>query len=252
MIYPILFAHLQPRIGFGWATRVIAFIVLATSILPLGVMKSKSAPTRLTHHTLFDRTVFRDTPYLLLNLGLIFGFMGFYIIFYYIQLYAHEESRGVSPTLESYLLVIINASSLLGRTVPGYYADRIGSINVQTLVALIGAVLTFCLIAIKSTASLVVFCVLYGVSAGAFMGLPAAGVVNLSADKSKIGARLGITLAVVGCGVLVSNPIAGAILNGRGGWVGLICWCGALLVASFVSMAASRVCKIGFGFARAI
>jgi len=26
VIYPILFSHLQPKIGFGWATRVIAFV----------------------------------------------------------------------------------------------------------------------------------------------------------------------------------------------------------------------------------
>lgn len=212
-------------------------------------MKSKSAPTRRCN--LLDRTAFKDTPYILLNLGLVFGFMGFYIIFYYIQLYAYEETSD-SANIESYLLVIVNAGSLPGRLIPGYYADRMGSINVQTIVTFVGAALTFCLIAIKSAPGLIVYCIIYGFSAGAFMGLPAAGVVNLSSDKSKIGARLGMTLAIVGFGVLVSNPIAGAILNGKGGWIGLIVWCGSLLVASFLSMAASRVSKIGFGFARVI
>jgi hypothetical protein len=60
------------------------------------------------------------------------------------------------------------------------------------------------------------------------MGLPAAGVVCLSANKTKIGTSLGMTLAIVGCGVLMSNLIAGAILNGKGRWVGLIVWCGVL------------------------
>ncbi|KAL2813543.1 monocarboxylate permease-like protein [Aspergillus granulosus] len=244
IIYPIIFSRLQPRIGFGWATRVIAFIVLATSLPPLLLMKSKAIPTR--HYSLLDQTAFKDIPYILFNLGLIFGFMGFYIIFYYIQLYAHEEGS-VSTVLESYLLVILNGTSLFGRLIPGYYADRIGSINVQTIVTLVGAVLTFCLLAIQSAPALVIFCIIYGFSAGAFMGLPAAGVVSLSSDKSKIGTRLGMTLAVVGCGVLVSNPIAGAILNGQGEWAGLITWCGALLMASFFTMAASRVCKIGPG-----
>ncbi|KAL2377573.1 hypothetical protein RJZ90_006622 [Blastomyces dermatitidis] len=119
-----------------------------------------------------------------------------------------------------------------------------GLINVQTIVACTGAILAFCLIVIRNSSGLVTYYIIYGFSAGAFMGLPAAGVVNLSADKSKIGARLGMSLAVVGCGVLVSNPIAGAILGGRGGWVGLIVWCGALLMASFISMAASRIWKL--------
>ncbi|KAL4869525.1 hypothetical protein BDV12DRAFT_208375 [Aspergillus spectabilis] len=245
VIYPVIFERLQPRIGFGWATRVIAFVVLATSFPPLVLMRLKAPPT--TKCSLVDRAALKDAPYLLLNLGLIFGFMGFYIIFYYIQLYAREETS-VSAVLESYLLVILNASSLIGRLLLGYYADRIGAINVQTVVALAGAILTFCLIVIESAAALVVYCVIYGIAAGAFMGLPAAAVVNLSADRSKIGSRLGMTLAVVGFGVLVSNPIAGAILDGRGGWVGLIAWCGALLVASFFSMVASRACKLGASF----
>ncbi|KAL3481358.1 monocarboxylate permease-like protein [Aspergillus californicus] len=245
VIYPIIFTRLQPRIGFGWATRVIAFIVLASSFIPLALIRSKATPTK--KYSLLDRTAFRDMPYILLNLGLIFGFMGFYIIFYYIQLYNHEKGNA-SASLESYLLVILNASSLPGRLIPGFYAGRMGSINVQTIVTLIGTVLTFCLIAIMDAWSLIVFCIIYGFLAGAFMGLPAAAVVTLSADRSKIGTRLGMTLAIVGCGVLVANPVAGAFLNGQGGWNGLITWCGSLLAASFFSMAASRTVKTGFGF----
>lgn len=212
-------------------------------MLPLILMKARVPPS--TDYSLIDKRAFRDTPYMLLNLGLVFGFMGFYVIFYYIQLYALDETS-VPARLASYMLVIVNAGSLPGRLIPGYYADRIGSINVQTAVALIGAILTFCLTAIKNTAGLVVYSILYGFAAGAFMGLPAAGVVRLSADKSKIGTRLGMTLATVGCGVLVSNPIAGAVLNGRGGWLGLVMWCGALLAVSSIGMAASRVCKVGW------
>ncbi|ROW07068.1 hypothetical protein VPNG_06651 [Cytospora leucostoma] len=242
VIYPIVFNQLQPRIGFPWAVRVLGFILLATSLVPMLVMRSRAPPRPM--QGLVDRTAFRDAPYLLLNLGLFFGFMGLYVIFYYIQLLALARTS-VSSTLADYLLVIINGSSLFGRLIPGYYADRIGSINVQTTVALMSAILTFCLLAIRDTPGLIVFSVLYGFAAGAFMGLPAAGVVSLSADKSKIGTRLGMTLLLVGIGVLVSSPIAGAILGEEQNWVGLIVWCGVLLVASSVSMAASRIVKVG-------
>ncbi|OTA82741.1 hypothetical protein M434DRAFT_24944 [Hypoxylon sp. CO27-5] len=248
VIYPIIFTQLQPRIGFGWATRAIGFVLLATSIIPLVVMKR--AP-RKTARSLIDRDAFRDMPYLLLNLGLFFGFMGLYIVLYYVQIFALERTN-VSAALSGYLLVIINGSSLFGRIVLGYYADKIGSINMQAAMALVSAILTFCLLSIRRTAPLVVFSVLYGISAGTFMGLPAAGVVSLSADKSKIGTRLGMTLAFVGIGVLVSNPIAGAILGDRRNWTGLVGWCGALLMASTVSMLASRVAKVGPSLAKAI
>ena len=243
MIYPIIFTQLHPSIGYGWATRVIAFIILGTSLIPLAVMNSKTPAT--TRRGLFDPLALKDLPYILFHFGLLFGFMGLYIIFYYIQLYGLLEDS-VASNLAFYLLVIINASSIPGHLIPNFYADKMGSINVQTLVAWISALLTFCLIAIKSAPGLIVYSVLYGFFAGAFMGLPAAGVARLSSDHGKIGTRLGMTLAFVGFGVLVSNPIAGAILGENRNWVGL---CGTLLAVSGTSMAASRIVKVGFELA---
>ncbi|RYP43332.1 hypothetical protein DL770_011724 [Monosporascus sp. CRB-9-2] len=249
IIYPVVFNQLQPRVGFGWATRVLGFILLVTSVVPVFLMKSKAPPR--PSRGLIDRSAFRDAPYLFLNLGLFFGVMGFYIIFYYVELLGLARTD-VSPTLASYLLVIINAASLLGRLIPGYYADQVGTINVQTAVAFASTVLTFCLLAIRAAAALVVFTVLYGFMAGAFMGLPAAAVVSLSPDKSKIGTRLGMTLAFVGFGILVSNPIAGAILGDGGNWVGLTVWCAALLAASAGSLVLSRILKVGPGLTKVI
>ncbi|KAI1375688.1 MFS general substrate transporter [Hypoxylon crocopeplum] len=248
VIFPIIFSQLQPRVGFRWATRTLAFILLITSIIPLLVMKG--TPRRRTRNIL-DRDAFKDIPYLLLTLGFFFGFMGLYIVFYYIQLFALERTNA-SSNLSEYLLVIINGSSLVGRIICGYYADKIGSVNMQTAMVLISAILTFCMLAIRTAAPLVVFSVLYGFSAGAFMGLPGAGIVSLSPDKSKIGTRLGMTLSVVGIGLLVSNPIAGAILGEDQNWTGLVVWCGVLLFASTASLIASRVAKVGPGLTKAI
>lgn len=249
VIYPIVFARLEQTVNFGWAIRILAFILLGTSALPIIFMRSRTSPR--TERKLIDWSAFRDLPYLLLNLGLFFGFMGLYIVFYYIELFAINRI-GVSKNLATYLLIIINVSSLPGRIVPGYYADKVGSINMQTIVVSISVILTFLLLAIRTTAGILVFSALYGISSGAFMALPAAGIVSLSTDKALIGTRIGMTLAFVGFGVLVSNPIAGAILGQEEDWVGLIGWCGGLLVASTFSMAASRVSKVGFGLTNVI
>ena len=240
-----MFTQIRAHLGFGWATRVVAFVILATSSIPLAVMKPRTSPPR--RRNLLDHTAFKDLPYVLFNFGLLFGFMGLYIVFYYIQLYALLEAH-VTPAVADYALVILNASSLLGRVVLGYNADAMGSINVQTVVVFFNAVLTFCLIAIRNEPGLIVYTVLYGFFAGAFMGLPAAGVATLSPDRGKIGTRLGMTLAFVGVGVLISNPVAGAILGARDDWVGLIVWCGVLLSASALSVVASRVAKVGLQF----
>jgi MFS family permease len=245
VLYPIAFTHLEQNLGFGWAIRILGFLLLATSIPPVVLMRTKLPPK--SSWSIIDQKALQDIPYLLLNLGLFFGFMGLYIVFYYIELFAIARTD-ISHDLAGYLLIILNLSSLPGRVIPGYYADKIGSINVQTAMVFLNAILAFCLVTIRTTSALLVVCVLFGFSAGAFMGLPAAGIVSLTADKTRIGTRIGMTLAFVGFGVLVSNPIAGAILGDGGKWTGLICWCGALCLASTLSMLASRVTKVGYGF----
>ncbi|KAI0384214.1 major facilitator superfamily domain-containing protein [Hypomontagnella monticulosa] len=249
IIYPIVFNQLQPQVGFGWATRVLGFILLATSAIPVFLMKANAPPRPA--RSLIDPSAFKDVPFLVFSLGLFFGLMGFYIILNYIELLALARTN-TTPNLASYLLVIINAASLLGRLIPGYYADRIGSITMQTMVVLASVVLTFSLLAIRTAAALVVFSSLYGFMTGAFMGLPAAGIVSLSSDKSMIGTRLGMALSFIGIGLLVSNPIAGAILGEGQNWVGLIVWCGVLLAASSVCLIVSRALKVGLGVAKTV
>lgn len=44
VLYPIIFRQLQPRIGFGWATRTIGFLALATTAFSLSVMRVRQTP----------------------------------------------------------------------------------------------------------------------------------------------------------------------------------------------------------------
>ncbi|KAI1157750.1 monocarboxylate permease-like protein [Nemania serpens] len=223
-------------------------ILLATSLIPVLLMKSKASPGPTRN--IIDREAFKDGPYLLFGTGLFFGFTGFFIVLNYIQLFAIENSMPTS--IANNVLVIINASSLVGRLVGGFYADRIGSIHVQDLVAFIAAILTYALLAVHTVAGLVVYSVLFGFTAGTFTGLPATGVVSLSTDKSKIGTRLGMTLAYLSVGVLVGNPIAGAILGRNGNWTGLIAFCASLFVISGGTIVASRIMKVGWRLDRKI
>lgn len=76
VIYPIVFHKLQPSIGFGWATRVIGFMELATLAVPCIVMKVRMLPD--TKRKLFDWTAFKEAPYALFVLGGTIGFAGLY------------------------------------------------------------------------------------------------------------------------------------------------------------------------------
>jgi len=114
IIYPIMFHKLQPRIGFGWATRAIAFVMFVTLIPCLLTIKRpmKAAKRR----KMWDTTAWKSWPYPLFVAGMTFGFVGLYIPLFYVQVFA--LGKGVADeNLGFYLLAILNAGSVFGRTV---------------------------------------------------------------------------------------------------------------------------------------
>ncbi|KAF2658528.1 putative monocarboxylate transporter [Lophiostoma macrostomum CBS 122681] len=244
VIFPLVFTQLEPRIGFAWATRVLGFILLALSVVPLAIMRFPKSPSG----ALIDVSALHEPPFILLIGGLLTTFMGIYTMLYYINLFAVQQTSANS-NLTSSVLIIVNAASTVGRILPSAVADRIGPIHVLATTALISGGLALCLLAISHAASIVVWAVVFGSTAGAFMGLPAAGVVSVSISSERIGARLGMTLGVVGCGILVAEPIAGAMLGDQETvWVGLIAWSADLMIAGGLFVCVARVSKAGMNF----
>ena len=240
-----MFTQLQPRVGFGWAVRVIAFILLVTLILPLIVMRPLKYPPK--KRSLWDVSALRDVPYVLFGLGTLFGYMGIYVVFFYVQLYAMSIGQ-MSSHLAFYLLAIISAGSSLGRVLPNFAADYVGTLNMQITFVSASAVLSLALLAIKSTSGIIAFCVLYGFFTGTFVSLPGPTVASLSPDMASLGARMSMAFMAAGTGLLIGSPVAGAILSSHGGndWNSLQIWSGVLLVLSTLCMSGARIAKTGF------
>ena len=214
-------------------------------MIPIAGMRLRT-PSATTRRDYLEFAAFKNTPYLVFCLGTFFGFMGIYVTFFYIQLYALERTD-TSVNLSSYLLSIINASAIIGRVIPNFVADKVGPLNIQFLFGMGTAVLCLGWIGIRATGGTIVFCVLYGIMSGSFTSLPGVTVIGLSKDLSKIGIQLSMSFIVTGCGLLIGEPIAGAILRSKGGWVGLQIWCAVLIATSGLFSLAARIIKVGPG-----
>ena len=197
---------------------------------------------------MLDLAAFRNIPYTLFNIGAFFSFMGIFILFFYIPLYALDVCS-TDIDLAFYLLPIINTSAIFGRLIPNFIADKAGPLNIEIFLAWITAVLAFSWIAVQSTAGVVVLCVFYGFFSGPLISIAGPAVFSLTPNLSILGTRLGMTFTFIGLGVLIGTPVAGAILR-EGGWIGLQCWCGAVLATSGFFMLAARITKVGIGIAR--
>jgi MFS family permease len=264
VLYPIIFRKLEASIGFGWAARVLAFVSLATCSISFSLMRlrhhpslsprgtpavSSSSPDTSTKkkqtRPLLEPAAFKEPPYTILCIAIFLGCMSFFIPIFYLQSYAESgspSSQSLSPNLATYLLAILNAASIFGRLGSGFLDRHAGPVNILILTSILTGTLSICWIAIppSSAGGLVAFAALYGVFSGGFIPLPAVAVASLTTDMSRLGTRLGMNSAIGGFGSLCGPPIAGAILKGTGGWIGLKVFAGVAMLGTGVLMGATR------------
>lgn len=127
IIYPIMFFKLIPEVGFPWAVRILGFTALATLLVPIFTMKIRVKPPKI--RSLIDWDAFTDWPYISFVIGTLIGFIGLYVGIFYISYYG--EATGLTDhSLSFYLVPILNAGSVFGRTIPNYISDKIGPLNV--------------------------------------------------------------------------------------------------------------------------
>ncbi|KAI1907909.1 hypothetical protein LOZ61_005856 [Ophidiomyces ophidiicola] len=244
IIYPIVFHRLEPKIGFPWATRVLGFIMLATQLISITVMKVRVVPDK--RRAIMDLAAFKELPYFFFNASVFIAFMGLYQPFFYIQTFAIKNGI-TTENLGFYILAIMNAASAFGRIIPGILSDRIGPINVMIPCAFISAVLCFCIISIKSVAGLLVLMVLYGFFSGTFVSSPTATIVSISThSRGTIGTRLGQSFGIVSFGLLIGTPVGGVVL-GKHGFRNLWVFAGVLIAVSGVVLILTRKFHKGLG-----
>ena len=218
--------------------------MLGTSAVTIAGTRSRKAPPLQRRHV-YDLKSFHDTPFVCLCLSIFFGFMGIYILYFYIQLYAIQQCH-MSADLAPYTIAIANAGAALGRLGPNHLADRSSPLNFYIPHLFATSVLAFCWIAVRNTAGLILFSVVYGFFSASLVSLIGPITVEISKEASDvIGTRLGMALAFGGVGLLVGSPVAGAFLEGKG-WIGLQVWAGSLVVVSGICLLCVRVLKYGW------
>lgn len=235
IIYPIVFYQLIDKIGFGWSVRVLAFISLGTLLVPLTVLKQRVKPAKA--RALIDWTAFTDVPYMIFTLAAVIGFIGLYIVLFYVSYYG-QATGYTDEKMSFYLVPILNAASVFGRTVPNALSDVTGPLNMITPGALVVGILVFCLLAVKNAAGLIVVTAFYGFFSGVFFALPPVCYVKLTKDKSRIGTRIGMGFAMIGVAVLIGGPAGGAVLGTNANDLN---WTGTWIFGGVTAMAAAAI-----------
>ncbi|MCJ1428107.1 hypothetical protein MMC29_006015 [Sticta canariensis] len=234
VILPIMVVHLIPEVGFGWAMRICAFLILALLIFANLTVRSRIAPTKRPFDPMAFVRPLSEPTFLLLTGAIFFFYWGMFIPFTFIV--EEARSHGMSEQLANYLVPILNGASIFGRTVPNAIADKVGRFNVMIVMSTFTTVLLLGLwLPATGNAPLIVFAALFGIGSGAGIGLTPALCAGISPIKD-IGVRTGTIFAISSIAALTGSPLGGRIITDSKGdfknttiFAGISCAVGSVL-----------------------
>ncbi|KAF2746411.1 MFS general substrate transporter [Sporormia fimetaria CBS 119925] len=247
--YSLSMRSLFVSIGFAWAVRILALIILVTNAIAFSVMRlqlqygSKGSKFGLHH--------FKDLPYTAFVVAFTLFVASSFVPFFFVQEYALQ--LGLPTETAFNLLTVLNVANVFGRFVPNFIADRYGGVN--TLIPLtIACIITMAMLPLATNVpTLMAFSVVYGFLSGGVIIIPGPTITDLSPSTSDMGARLGLAYLVAAFGGLLGNPVSAvikgdgkhAVPNFSGVW-----FCGAgVMAAGLVALIATRWLKLGSLFA---
>ncbi|KAF5138296.1 putative transporter MCH4 [Metarhizium anisopliae] len=244
IIFPLMLTSLFDQIGYGWATRVLALICLVGGVIGIVLVRSRLPPAPdATAHP--DFRIFKQVPYTLTAIGIFLLEFSLFIPLAYISTYA--QHKGFSEKFAFHLLPIMNAGSVVGRALPGYYADVVGPFNVCLFSAVLSLVACLCVwLPLGHTAAgIIVFSILFGFGSGTSISI-APVCIGRMCKTQQYGRYYATTYTVVSFACLIGIPIGGNIVGASGGdYKNLIIFTGAIYVGSAVCLMAAKTTHLG-------
>ncbi|KAL8923077.1 MAG: hypothetical protein Q9172_003287 [Xanthocarpia lactea] len=245
IIFPLALQALFPKVGFAWSVRILALIFLILLIIANLLIRTR-LPPKVGSNVWPDFRIFGDVTFALTTAGVFFIEWGLFVPLSFISSYA--LANGVDEAFSYQLLAILNASSVFGRVVPGYVADRLGRFNTMIMAV------ALCLISTLgiwlniggNVAGLCAFAVLFGFGSGSNISLTPVCVGQLC-DPEVFGRWYGTMYTIVSIGCLTGIPIAGEILaRNEGDFWGLIVFTGLSYAAGLMCFTTARILKVGW------
>ncbi|KAM0812950.1 putative Major facilitator superfamily (MFS) profile domain-containing protein [Seiridium cardinale] len=245
VVFPLILQRLFDRLGWAWSLRILGFICLLFLIICNLLVKKRLPPAQnASSHP--DFMIFRDKAFLFTTLGVFMLEFGLFIPIAYISSYSLHV--GFDDSFSFYILTILNASSVFGRLLPGYWADIMGPFNSNMFSVLVTMVATFAvwLPAGHTLPGIVIFAILFGFGTGSNISITPVCVGKLC-HTQHYGRYYATCYTIVSFACLIGIPIGGSIVTACGGeYWGLIIFTGLTEVLSLVSFQIAKGVSVGW------
>ncbi|THU91031.1 hypothetical protein K435DRAFT_820977 [Dendrothele bispora CBS 962.96] len=209
IVHPIILNNLlNGPLGFGNTIRANAELVSGFLLMSCLLMRTRlPPPTKVMSLLKALKKFSRDAAYIFAVAG-FFQWMtnfcvGLYLPIFFVQL--DSAAGGLDTTFSFYTLVILNASSFLGRLTPGLLIHKLDVGNMITGDCGCCTVMILAMMGIKTLPEFIVFGVLFGFFAGTYITMNGPLIAMLADDFSKLGAKMGVAFAFMGQSVLMGD-----------------------------------------------
>lgn len=251
VIFPIIVSKMIPEVGFPWAMRTCAFLILGLMIFANFTVTCRVPPIKRKFELMAFIRPFKEPTYALVVTALWLFYYGMFVPFSFIV--ADAVSHGMSLHLAQYLVSILNAGSIFGRTLPGIIGDKIGRYNTMTVFCALTTILILGMwIPANTNAIFIAYAPLFGFASGAAIGLTPALIAQISQIRD-IGTRNGAAFGIASIAALTGTPIGGAlVVEDHGKFLHAKLFSGCTCAVGVLFFVASRVSLAGWSLKKKV
>ncbi|KAK6069026.1 monocarboxylate permease-like protein [Seiridium cupressi] len=218
VIFPFILIKGIPTMGFPWAVRTCAFLILVLLVFACCTLRSRNPPRKRPFDLKALAKPLTEPSFVLLAAAVFFFYWGMFIPITYLVV----EARA--------------AGIILGRTVPNALADKVGHYNVMITMSTFTVILILAVwLPTSGGSASIAFAVFFGISSGSGVSLVPVLCAAVSPIE-EIGTRSGTIFMFAAFAALSGSPIGGAIIAQSHGdfkytklFAGLACAIGAVL-----------------------
>ncbi|KAK4515542.1 uncharacterized protein ATC70_010492 [Mucor velutinosus] len=220
---------LVEKYGLPWAYRIVGLMAFGICIIASLLIRTRLPPghNKQPVRSPIKLSMLKDVDFVIMLFGVVIALTGYLIPLFYLPKYC--SSYGISRADSSNIVGVACAMNAIGRLVLGYFADRIGRLNMYVLASTFAGLICMILWPFAKTyGSLMAFAVLFGFTCGIYYALaPPITAAVVSPDNLSSGLSI---LFVVSAVAATGPPVASAIqeVTPGNGYIGVQMFSGAV------------------------
>lgn len=224
-------SSLIEKYGLPWTYRIVGLMAFGICMLSSCLMRTRLPPGigKQPVRSPIKPAMLKEVNFVIMLFGVVISLTGYLIPLFYMPKYC--ASYGITPAQSSNIVGVACAMNAVGRLVLGYFADRIGRLNMYVIVSTCAGL--FCMLLwpfAKTYETMMAFAVLFGLTCGIYYALaPPITLAVVGPEQVSSGLSiLFLASAISGTG----PPIASAIQQSTpgGGYIGVQMFSGAVYI----------------------